>query len=54
MLNRKQKEIKKKHSKRAVKKTLTIPEYLDVAGTEAGVNFSKVLQDGLIKVLGMG
>jgi len=47
-------EYGKKHSKKTVKKTLTIPEYLDKAGTEAGVNFSKVLQDGLIKILGLG
>lgn len=43
----------RRNSKKSVKKTLTIPEYLDIAGTEAGVNFSKVLQDGLIKILGL-
>ena len=32
---------------RAVKKTLTIPSWLDALATDAGVNFSQVLQDGL-------
>ncbi|MDR1271776.1 MAG: type II toxin-antitoxin system HicB family antitoxin [Clostridiales Family XIII bacterium] len=32
---------------RAVKKTLTIPQWMDELATERGVNFSKVLQDAL-------
>lgn len=31
----------------AVKKTLTIPQYLDQAGIAAGINFSQLLQDAL-------
>lgn len=30
-----------------VKKTLTLPRWLDEMGQEAGVNFSQILQDGL-------
>jgi predicted RNase H-like HicB family nuclease len=39
-----------KNSK-AVKKTLTIPQWLNVAAEKKGVNFSAVLQDALIKQL---
>lgn len=39
--------------KTAVKKTLTIPEWLNEAATAAGINFSKTLQDGLKAQLGM-
>ena len=38
---------RKKLGKRAVKKTLSIPEWLDEAATAAGVNFSQTLQDAL-------
>ena len=34
-----------------VKKTLTLPRWLDEMGQEAGVNFSQILQDGLRKRL---
>lgn len=40
-------EYKKQHSSRAVKKTLTIPEWLNEAATEEGINFSQVLQEAL-------
>lgn len=38
-----------RHSNRAVKKTLTIPEWLDFAASERGLNFSQVLQEALKK-----
>ena len=37
----------KAHFERSVKKTLTIPEWLNVAAEKRGVNFSAVLQDAL-------
>ena len=40
-------EFRKKNSTRAVKKTLSIPEWLNEIATDAGVNFSQVLQDAL-------
>ena len=40
-------EYQRRHNNRAVKKTLTIPEWMDAAATEAGVNFSQTLQDAL-------
>ena len=42
-----------KLKQRSVKKTLTIPSWLDKAAQERHINFSKVLQDALIKQLGM-
>ena len=47
-------EYKKKHSAKAVKKTLSIPEWLNEAAMREGVNFSGVLQDALISRLGLG
>lgn len=35
-------------SSRSVKKTLTIPEWLNTRATQQGVNFSQVLQEALI------
>ena len=43
----------KRHNNRAVKKTLTIPEWLNEAASERGVNFSQVLQEGLLSKLGI-
>lgn len=40
------------HSTKAVKKTLTIPQWLNTAAENRGVNFSQVLQDALKKQLG--
>jgi antitoxin HicB len=34
-----------------VKKTLTIPEWLNEAATRAGVNYSQVLQEALMRKL---
>ncbi len=39
----------KKHNSRAVKKTLSIPEWLNEAATSMGVNFSQVLQEALMQ-----
>ncbi|MBR5128216.1 MAG: type II toxin-antitoxin system HicB family antitoxin [Roseburia sp.] len=40
---------KKKHCSRAVKKTLSIPEWLNDAALEMNINFSQVLQEALIQ-----
>lgn len=43
----------KLHFEISLKKTLTIPAWLNKAGLERGLNFSKVLQDALIaEILG--
>lgn len=39
------------NSNKAVKKTLTIPEWLNSQAVEKGINFSQVLQDALITKL---
>lgn len=39
----------KKHNSRAVKKTLTIPEWLNEEATALGVNFSQILQEALLQ-----
>lgn len=41
-------EYKKKHNARAVKKTLSIPEWLNEEAIKKGVNFSQVLQEALM------
>ncbi|MCD8154336.1 MAG: type II toxin-antitoxin system HicB family antitoxin, partial [Clostridiales bacterium] len=38
---------RKMYNNKSVKKTLTIPEWLNEVASEAGVNFSQVLQDAL-------
>lgn len=42
-------EYAKMHNKKAVKKTLTIPAWLNEAAVRAGINFSQVLQDALLE-----
>lgn len=44
-------EYQKKHNSRAVKKTLSIPEWLNEEATAKGVNFSQVLQEALMNKL---
>ncbi len=44
-------EYRRRHNFRAVKKTLTIPEWLNEAAGRAGLNFSQVLQEALIQKL---
>lgn len=41
-------EYRKMHNNKAVKKTLTIPEWLNGAATEQEINFSQVLQEALL------
>lgn len=46
------KYTKKYGTKKAVKKTLSIPDWLNVRAEKLGINFSKVLQEALlIKIL---
>ena len=40
-------EYYKKHSNKAVKKTLSIPEWLNVEAEKKNINFSQVLQEAL-------
>ena len=44
-------EYLKKFGKQAVKKTLTIPEWLNVAAERENINFSQTLQNALIEQL---
>lgn len=46
-------EYCKKHNSRAVKKTLSIPEWLNEEANAMGVNFSQVLQEALMMKLKM-
>ncbi len=45
-------EYRRRHCSRAVKKTLSIPEWLNEAAIRAGVNFSQVLQEALMEKVG--
>ena len=40
-------EYQKMHNNRAVKKTLSIPEWMNEVATSAGANFSQLLQDAI-------
>lgn len=40
-------EYRRKHDNRAVKKTLSIPNWLNAKAEEAGINFSQTLQGAL-------
>ena len=42
-----------KVNERAIKKTLTIPAWLNIQAEKAGVNFSKTLQDALCEKLNL-
>ena len=42
-------KYRKMYNNKAVKKTLTIPEWLNESATAMGLNFSQVLQEALIK-----
>ena len=46
-------EYRRKNRSRAVKKTLSIPEWLNEAAIRENLNFSQVLQDALMAKLGM-
>ena len=41
-------EYQKKHNSKAVKKTLSIPEWLNEEAMAMGINFSQVLQEALM------
>lgn len=43
----------KNHFEKSVKKTLSIPSWLNEAACKAGINFSAVLQEALKKQLGL-
>lgn len=45
--------VRDRINKRVVKKTLTIPSWLNREAEQAGVNFSQVLQEGLKQHLGV-
>lgn len=47
-------EYAKSHFEKAVKKTLTIPAWLNAAAIEQNINFSQVLQEALKKQLHIG
>lgn len=42
-------EYQKKHNSRAVKKTLTVPEWLNEAAMRQNINFSQLLQEALLE-----
>lgn len=44
-------EYQKRHNSKAVKKTLSIPEWLNEEAIAMGVNFSQVLQEALMSKL---
>ena len=45
-------EYRKRHNARAVKKTLSIPEWLNEEAMRMGLNFSQVLQEALMAKIG--
>lgn len=47
-------EYAKRHNNKAVKKTLTIPEWLNEEAVSIGVNFSQVLQEALLTKINAG
>ena len=47
-------EYAKKHFEKSVRKTLTIPAWLNTAALEQGINFSQVLQEALRAKLHIG
>ena len=46
-------EYRKMHNNKAVKKTLTIPEWVNEAATAMGLNFSQVLQEALLEKIAL-
>lgn len=45
-------KYRKKHNTKSVKKTLSIPEWLNEAAIAQNINFSQVLQDALMMKIG--
>ena len=46
-------EYRRRVDNKAVKKNCTIPYWLSVEAEKAGINYSRILQDALMKVLGV-
>lgn len=46
-------QYRKMHNTKSVKKTLSIPEWLNEAAIAQNINFSQLLQDALIQKVGM-
>lgn len=46
-------QYRKKHNTKSVKKTLSIPEWLNEAAMQHDINFSQVLQEALMKKIGI-
>lgn len=46
-------QYRRTHNTKAIKKTLTIPEWLNEAAIAQNINFSQVLQDALIQKVGL-
>lgn len=46
-------QYRRTHNTKAVKKTLSIPEWLNEVATAQNINFSQVLQEALMQKLGM-
>lgn len=46
-------EYRRKNCSKAVKKTLSIPEWLNEAAMKKGINFSQVLQEALMQKVNM-
>ena len=44
---------RRKHNTKAVKKTLSIPEWLNEEALALGINFSQVLQEALLQKIGL-
>lgn len=44
-------EYRKRFSNKAVKKTLTIPEWMNDEATKLGINFSQLLQEAILQKL---
>lgn len=45
-------EYRKKAENKAVKKNCTIPYWMSVEADKEGINYSRVLQDAIVKILG--
>ena len=46
-------DYQRRHNAKAVKKTLTIPQWMNEAAVEQGINFSQVLQEALLQKLAL-
>ena len=46
-------DYRKRVDNKAVKKNCTIPYWLSVEAEKAGINYSRILQDALVSILGL-